>query len=94
MMRATKQIKYDNRNNHFRRCEGFCQILDKRPSSQLSPDDDFSFYVNYETKEPTFSPEEAAKYNDLMNECFDVCEKANVDVYDIMGEYLQKTVIA
>ena len=30
------------------------------------PDDDFSFYVNYETKEPTFSPEEAAKYNALM----------------------------
>jgi len=29
-----------------------------------------------------------------MNECFDVCEKANVDVYDVMGEYLQKTVIA
>ena len=28
-----------------------------------------------------------------MNECFDVCEKANVDVYDVMGEYLQKTVI-
>ncbi len=54
------------------------------------PDDDFSFYVNYETKEPTFSPEEAAKYNALMNECFDVCERANVDVYDIMGEYLQK----
>ena len=47
------------------------------------PDDDFSFYVNYETKEPTFSPaEEAAKYNALMNECFDVCEKANVDVYE------------
>ena len=58
------------------------------------PDDDFSFYVNYETKEPTFSPEEAAKYNALMNECFDVCEKANVDVYDVMGEYLQKAVFA
>lgn len=44
-------------------------------------------------KEPTFSPEEAAKYNALMNECFDVCEKANVDVYDVMGEYLRNKVI-
>ena len=57
------------------------------------PDDDFSFYVNYETKEPTFSPEEAAKYNALMNECFDDCEKANVDVYEVMGEYLRNKVI-
>lgn len=29
-------------------------------------DDDFSFYTNYETKEPTSLHEEAAKYNALM----------------------------
>jgi hypothetical protein len=29
-----------------------------------------------------------------MDECFDVCEKANVDVYEVMGDYLKKAVIA
>ena len=29
-----------------------------------------------------------------MNECFDVCEKADVDIYEVMTEYLQKAVIA
>lgn len=29
-----------------------------------------------------------------MNECFDVCEKADVDIYKVMTEYLQKAVIA
>lgn len=56
----------------------FAQYLANDLHLNFHPDDDFSFYVNYETKEPTFSPEEAAKYNALMNECFDVCEKANV----------------
>ena len=29
-----------------------------------------------------------------MNECFDVYEKADVDIYEVMTEYLQKAVIA
>lgn len=31
-----------------------------------------------------------------MNECFDVCEKADVEIYiyEVMTEYLQKAVIA
>ena len=28
-----------------------------------------------------------------MNECFDVCEEANIDVYDVMGEHLRNKVI-
>lgn len=74
--------------------KAFAKYLTNDLHLNFHPDDDFSFYVNYETKEPTFSPEEAAKYNALMNECFDVCEKANVDVYDVMGEYLRNKVIA
>lgn len=46
------------------------------------PDDDFACYVNYDTKRLTFTPEEAAKYNALMDECFDVCEKENADIYE------------
>ncbi len=74
--------------------KAFAKYLTNDLHLNFHPDDDFSFYVNYETKESTFSPEEAAKYNALMNECFDVCEKASVDVYEVMGEYLEKAVIA
>ena len=51
--------------------KAFAKYLTNDLHLNFHPDDDFSFYVNYETKEPTFSPEEAAKYNALMNECFD-----------------------
>ena len=72
----------------------FAKYLTNDLHLNFHPDDDFSFYVNYETKEPTFSPEKAAKYNAIMNECFDVCEKANVDVYEVIDDYLRKAIIA
>ena len=72
----------------------FAQYLANELHLNFHSDDDFSCYVNYDTKQPTFTPEEAAKYNALMDECFDVCEKVNADIYEIMGEYLQKIVIA
>ena len=74
--------------------KAFAKYLTNDLHLNFPPDDDFSFYVNYETKEPSFSPEEAAKYNAHMNECFDVCEKANVDVYEVMDDYLRKAIIA
>lgn len=70
----------------------FAQYLVNELHLKFHPDDDFACYVNYDTKQPTFTPEEAAKYNVLMDECFDVCEKANADIYEIMGEYLRETV--
>ncbi len=42
--------------------KAFAKYLTNDLHLNFHPDDDFSFYVNYETKEPTFSPEEAAKY--------------------------------
>lgn len=66
--------------------KSFAQYLVNELHLKFHPDD-FACYVNYDTKQPTFTPEEAAKYNALMNECLDVCEKANADIYEIMGEY-------
>lgn len=68
----------------------FAQYLVNELHLKFHPDGDFACYVNYDTKQPTFTPEEAAKYNALMDECFDVCEKA--DIYKIMGEYLREAV--
>ena len=84
----------ETRMNTIEDVKAFAQYLTNDLHLNFHPDDDFSFYVNYETKEPTFSPEEAAKYNALMNECFDVCEKENADIYEIMGEYLRKPIMA
>lgn len=70
----------------------FAQYLVNELHLKFHPDDDFAYYVNYDTKQPTFTPEEAAKYNALMDECFDVCEKINADIYEIMGEYLREAV--
>lgn len=50
------------------------------------PDDDFNDYINYETKEPTYTSKEATIRNTLMNKSFEICENANVDIYDLMME--------
>lgn len=53
-------------------------------------DDDFNDYINLETKEPVYTKEEADFRNELMNQCFSVCEINGVDVYDTMGDVLLK----
>ena len=74
--------------------KAFAHYLANDLHLNFHPDDDFSSYINYEKNESVFTPEEAAKYNALMNECFDVCERAGIDIYEVMGDYLQKAVIA
>ena len=49
------------------------------------PDDDFKDYINFSTNEPI---EDAEFRNNLMNDCFEVCEKAGADIYEIMFEEL------
>lgn len=56
------------------------------------PDDDFSFYTDKKTKEPLFTPEEIALYNRLLAECFEVCEKADEDIYDLGWEIIEKSI--
>ena len=55
------------------------------------PDDDFADYICYEDNTSSFSEQEVSVYNRLMDESFIVCEKAEVDIYEIgyselMGE--------
>ena len=47
------------------------------------PDDDFADYICCDDKTPSFTEQEVLVYNRLIEESFDVCEKANVDIYDI-----------
>lgn len=60
--------------------------------TNFHPDDDFSEYIVTETQEPAYSESEVKHYNELMAQCFEVCEKENVDIYDISMEiFLVKT---
>lgn len=56
------------------------------------PDDDFSQYINTETGEPTYMPDDAEMRNHLMRKSFEVCDKSGIDIYDLMQEiYLKET---
>jgi hypothetical protein len=56
------------------------------------PDDDFASYINTDTDELTYSPEESALRNNLMSQCFYVCERENIDIYNFTMEvYLKET---
>ena len=53
------------------------------------PDDMFEDYVSCEGGINTFTIEECAIYNRLMDESFAVCKKEGVDVYEIGLDELQ-----
>lgn len=54
------------------------------------PDTDFNEYVNVKTDEKSFTLEEAANRNNLMENCFKVCKDAGVDIYNIMNTVFLK----
>lgn len=70
--------------------ETFFRMLVKERRLSFNPDDDFSSYVVTSTQEPCFTPEEVELFNRLMDECFDVCQKARKDIYDLAIKVLQE----
>jgi len=54
--------------------------------TNVHPDEDFNNYVNMETGLDTYTPDEAMMRNMLMRQSFEVCEKLNEDIYNIMQE--------
>ena len=57
------------------------------------PDDRFEDYVSCEDGSKTFTQEECAAYNHLMDECFEVCEKNGVDIYAIGLDLMQDALV-
>lgn len=56
------------------------------------PDDDFHSYVNSATGELSYSFGDAELRNDLMDQCFRICELEKADIYNITMEvYLKET---
>mgnify|MGYP000042604404 FL=1 len=68
----------------------FANYLVNTEHVNFNSDEDFRSYINYETHEPTYSEEETIKRNNLMEQCFNVCEHDNADIYEVMGKYLME----
>lgn len=56
----------------------------------FNPDEDFRSYINYKTNTPTYTEAEAIKRNNLMEQCFNVCKRYGLDIYNVMGNYLKE----
>ena len=64
----------------------FAKYLAEVEHCLFHPDEDFSTYVNYVTTEPCYTKEQADKRNELMQQCFNVCDKLEVDIYSFMND--------
>ncbi len=65
--------------------KGFAKQLVSEGVS-FHPDDDFKDYITLNEGIPFYSTKDADLRNQLMNDCFEVCEKEGVDIYDLMLE--------
>ena len=82
-----------NVNSHIQSVEdvkAFFHHLVNERKVNFHPDDMFEDYISCEGGINTFTLEECAIYNRLMDESFKACEKAEVDIYEIGLEELQE----
>ena len=63
----------------------FAEYIKVVEDAAISPDDSFSEYANYKTLNPTYTKEEANKRDKLMEQCFEVCEREGVDIYELLN---------
>lgn len=68
--------------------EKFFNELILEENLNFNPDEDFKNYIDTETELPTYTEEEAELRNHLLDQCFEVCEKKNTDIYKIGYEIL------
>ena len=67
----------------------FHHLVDERKVN-FHPDDDFADYISNNDKTPTLTDDEVILYNRLMEESFDACEAAGVDIYELSLQELEK----
>ena len=65
----------------------FMELLDE--DLNFHPDTPFEDYINCETRQDTYTAEEAVTRNKLMDACFEVCENNGVDIYELAIEIFQ-----
>ncbi|MEZ5018108.1 MAG: hypothetical protein R2800_13700 [Flavipsychrobacter sp.] len=66
----------------------FQQLLEE--SLNFHPDEDFTNYINCETREDTYTKEESELRNKLMDEAFVVCEHNKKCIYELGNDMTLK----
>lgn len=61
----------------------FFTLLKDKYKLSFHPDDPFEEYINLDTKEPIFVKDEAKYLNQMMDASFVVCEKEEIDIYEL-----------
>ncbi len=75
-----------NSNSHIKTVkdvETFFHHIVYERKVNFHPDDMFEDYISCESGVNTFTIEECAIYNRLMDESFKICEKERIDIYEI-----------
>ena len=67
--------------------EHFVKYIYNDLGVNFHPDDEFNDIINIETGEKSFNSADAEMYNKLVDDCFDVCDKNDVDFYEIALKY-------
>jgi len=79
-------MKYYDSNSEIKTVEDvnnfFSHVVDELGIS-IHPDDSFEDYINFETNEQVLPADKCKVYNRIMEQCFDVCDKNDVDIYEI-----------
>lgn len=60
----------------------------KEEDLNFHPDTPFEDYVNIETNERIYTDEESQIRNKLLDDCFTICDDADVDIYELGMEIL------
>lgn len=87
-------LNFINMNTKIKTIEDvktFAKHLVQVEKLSFHPDDDFNDYVTNENK-PFYTKEAAAWRNKIMGECFEVCKKNNVEIYEIVLPFIQEPV--
>lgn len=71
--------------------KAFATYLVQVENLSFHPDDDFKEYITSDMK-PFYSEKEAELRNKLMNDCFNVCNEQNVEIYELLLPIIQKPV--
>lgn len=81
----------DNRITSVKDVKTFFHHISYERKVNFHPDDMFEDYISCEGGINTFTLEECAIYNRLMDESFNVCKREGVDIYSIALIELQTT---
>lgn len=71
----------------------FAKHLFQIEKLSVHPDDDFKNYVINETMLPKYTDEEADIYNNLMKQCFIICENEDIDIYEIFYNEIEHLLV-